>query len=479
MDSEVVLFGAGKRCKNLCRILRQTNIKIVSIIDSDPYKQGRRLEGYEISAPNKMKYYLYCNLCITVADYYTVNQIRRKLKDWYHYELDREISYNELIIKAYNENFEVNNMILNNIFYNKRESTILFDCCYGLDLGGIESWTIDLCGNLLKDGIKDIYIISDNGDYQVPELIEKQIICVDIEHDVGFSMSSILHITKNIMKRMPCKVVTRTTDEVMLAAYLIKKHYPDKIEVISVIHGGNERIYKEYIDFRECTDIYVAVSLDIKEEMISRGVESGKIYSMTCPFSCTPTLERNYTEDISLPIRIGYAGRMENSQKRMDLLVELIKVLEKKGICYYMELAGDGLAKKELENFIIYNKLCEKVCFLGRLERTDLPAFWKRQDICVNLADYEGRSISIIEAMGNGVVPVVTRTSGVREDILDGLNGYIVPLGDYHTMAARIAFLYRHREKLHMMGKLAHDVVYPKSLMEPHIEFWKKILNLK
>ncbi len=479
MDSEIVLFGAGKRCKNLCKILRQTNINVVAIIDSNPDKQGKSLEGQEILAPNKMKYFKYCNLCITVADYYTAKNIRRKLQDWYHYELDREISYNELIVKAYKENFEVKNMILNNIFYNKSEMTILFDCCYGFDLGGIEAWTIDLCGNLLKDGIKDIYIISDNGDYQVPQLIEKQIICVDIEHAVGFSMNSILNLIKIIMKRMPCKVVTRTTDEVMLAAYLVKRQYPDKIEVISVIHGGNERIYKEYIDFRECIDMYVAVSLDIKEEMISRGVESEKIYSMTCPFICDPTLNRTYTEDISLPIRIGYAGRMENSQKRMDLLVELIKVLEKKRICYYMELAGDGSAKKEVENFIIHNRLCEKVCFLGILERTDLPAFWKRQDVCINLADYEGRSISIIEAMGNGAVPIVTLTSGVREDILDGINGYIVPLGDYHAMAARIAFLYGHREKLHMMGKLAHDMVYPKSLMEPHIEFWKKILNLE
>ena len=92
------------------------------------------------------------------------------------------------------------------------------------------------------------------------------------------------------------------------------------------------------------------------------------------------------------------------------------------------------------------------------------------------MADLEGRAISICEAMGCGAVPVVTDTSGVREDISDGVNGYIVPIGDYKTAADRIEYLYHHRSRLPEMGKIAHEVVYPKSRMEPHIKFWKDLL---
>ena len=56
------------------------------------------------------------------------------------------------------------------------------------------------------------------------------------------------------------------------------------------------------------------------------------------------------------------------------------------------------------------------------------------------------------------------------------MNGFIVPLGDYRMMGDKIVYLAKHRERLSEMGRLAHDAVYPKSLMESHLEFWERIL---
>ena len=78
--------------------------------------------------------------------------------------------------------------------------------------------------------------------------------------------------------------------------------------------------------------------------------------------------------------------------------------------------------------------------------------------------------------MANGAVPIITAVAGVHEDIVNDVNGYIVPVGDYISAVDKVEFLERHRERLAEMGKKAHDEVYPKSLMEPHLAFWKKIL---
>lgn len=190
-------------------------------------------------------------------------------------------------------------------------------------------------------------------------------------------------------------------------------------------------------------------------------------------------LLRTYTYNKFLPLHIGYAGRMDGmqySQKRMDLILKLIEVLTEKKIYFVMELAGDGPARTEMEKYVVLHHLSEYVKFLGIVRREKIPSFWKRQDICINLADYEGRSISIVEAMGNGAVPIVTNTSGVKEDIIDGINGFIVSLGDYFKVAEKIEYLDKNREKLKEMGKLAHKAVYPKSLMKPHLRFWNQIL---
>ena len=132
---------------------------------------------------------------------------------------------------------------------------------------------------------------------------------------------------------------------------------------------------------------------------------------------------------------------------------------------------------ENLQTFIKNNGLGDRIRLLGRLEREQISAFWKNQDICLSLSDYEGRSISMMEAMANGAVPVVTDTSGVREDITDGENGYIAAVQDIHRLAERIAFLERHRERLEIMGKKAHDEICPKCQMRDHLRYWEAILD--
>lgn len=162
--------------------------------------------------------------------------------------------------------------------------------------------------------------------------------------------------------------------------------------------------------------------------------------------------------------------------KRTDLLLRLAEVLLEKNENFILEIAGAGEYETNVRTFIDEERMGGYVRVIGRLSREEIPSFWERQDICVNISDTEGRSISIIEAMGGGAVPVVTATSGVREDIEDGVNGYIVPLGDYRAMADRIEYLSAHRDRLPQMGGLAHERIYPKSLMGPHLDFWKELL---
>lgn len=479
MKYQILLYGAGENCSGMLEILRESRIEIIAILDSDPNKWEKEIKGYRIEPPYIIKKYLNLNLYITVIDTSAKTTIRNELQQIYGYNLKNEISFHKLFLLAHREHLKIRQYIFEHPVSKNKNESILFDCHNGLVLGGIESWTMDVCKEFIINGIHDVFIISNKGTYHVPPIIENHIIYVDINHEKIFSIPSVLNIINVILKKLPCKVITCMVDDVMLAAYLVKCFYPDMIKIISVIHGSTPSIYDDYISFRECSDFYVGVSQDIKNDMIGLGIESNSIESMTCPFYCEKSLNRTYTVNKKMPICIGYAGRMdgmENSQKRMDLLLKLMKLLEQKKVDFKAEFAGDGSARNKMECYVSLNNLNERICFLGKLEHSEIPDFWKRQDICINLADYEGRSISVIEAMGSGTIPVVTAKSGVREDIIDNVNGYIVPLGDYQLMAERIEYLSEHRERLEEMGKAAHNSIYPKSLMESHLRLWKKIL---
>lgn len=474
---KLILYGSGRRCERICKLLKQANIEITAVLDSSREKWGKTVEGCLIEKPEKI-----CNLsgaclCITVADIDAKNTIRKELKEKYHYNFEREINYNELILEAYEKNVWIRKQILNEKIDYDREEAVLFSLKNGFVLGGIEEWTTGLCKAMIENGRKEVYVISREGDYHVPKLLTDHMLLADMNLSAQFTMDAVLNICKVILRKLPCTVITTQPDEIMMAAYLVKCCYPGQIEIISTIRGGQEQIYDAYMDFKRCPDLYIGVSQDIRRNMIQRGIAPERILTMCVPFACEKLLKRTYTLQDELPIKIGYAGRLEKIQKRMDLLLKLLVELDDKKVDFNAEVAGDGPMREEMEKFVCLNHLESKVKFLGRIQRSEIPAFWKKQDICVNIADYEGRSHSIIEAMGNGAVPVVTATSGVKDDIVDGVNGYIVPLGGYGAMAEKIAYLAENRKRLCEMGKAAHDEVYPKSRMEDHLRFWETVFS--
>ena len=92
-DYKLVLYGSGKRCKILCKILAQANANIIAIIDSNPNKWGEEFEGYSIDSPEKMREFGDGNVCITISDFEAVKIIRKQLNEIYQYSLSNEVGY--------------------------------------------------------------------------------------------------------------------------------------------------------------------------------------------------------------------------------------------------------------------------------------------------------------------------------------------------------------------------------------------------
>lgn len=470
-----ILYGAGRRCKILCDVLRETDIEITCIIDSNSELWGKTIGEHIIQSPAVLKNKVQSIFCVTVQNEEAAEEIRCLCRQ--NQYLYNEINYNELIKKAFIKNRKINGMMRERVFPTLQEYSVLFDSYAGLGLGGVECWTVDICKQLIEQYSKHIFIITRKGSYSVSLELQDHILEVDVGNSLAFSLKNIEQLVKIIISKLPCKIVTSTVNDVMLAAYLVKRNFPNYIEIISVVHNSNEEMYKQYRDFIECPDIYIGVSQCIIEHMQYIGVEKERLFLMYIPFYCETEITRSYTEDVCKPIHIGYAGRIEKIHKRLDLLLKVVEELIKSGIYFRLEIAGSGSYLESMKKYIFAHHLENYVVFCGCLKRSEISDFWKRQDICVNVSDYEGRSISVTEGMGNGAVPVVTAVSGTVDDIVDSVNGYLVDIGDYKAIAEKIIYLSENRDLLKTMGKAAHDSVYPKSRMEPHFEFWKELLE--
>ena len=107
--------------------------------------------------------------------------------------------------------------------------------------------------------------------------------------------------------------------------------------------------------------------------------------------------------------------------------------------------------------------LQHRVILSGLLKQEQIPEFWERQDIMITCSEKEGHSISQVEAMASGAVPVITDTSGARDDVNDGYNGYVVGVGQIEELVDKIMYLSAHREKLTQMGKNAYETIKMRS----------------
>ena len=102
--------------------------------------------------------------------------------------------------------------------------------------------------------------------------------------------------------------------------------------------------------------------------------------------------------------------------------------------------------------------------------------FGNSQDVFVNVSEYEGTSLSMLEAMSFGCVPVVTDVSGAREFIEEGENGYICGVGDIEGIAKCVAEFASDRKRLMCYGEKCRDIIQERCNPKEYIKYWVKNL---
>jgi len=151
------------------------------------------------------------------------------------------------------------------------------------------------------------------------------------------------------------------------------------------------------------------------------------------------------------PLRLIYSGRIEQDVKRVGALLCLSDELARRGVAHELTLLGDGPAAPEIDRACAARR---SITRLPAVSSERVHAILSQQDIFVMASRVEGLSISLLESLACGCVPVITRTrSGSAEAITDGVDGRLIdwegqlsatstsPLGDTHAQHARLGEL--------------------------------------
>jgi len=230
-----------------------------------------------------------------------------------------------------------------------------------------------------------------------------------------------------------------------------------RIRIIGICHADSaEEYYDPLAWYEPLISTFVAVSPECARTLAGRiPARAGEIAVLYPGVSVPDTLRRDYRMS---PIRLLYAGRIVQKQKRVMDFIPLVERLRRKGVAFILDITADGPDLDRLKNGLAAATAAGCVRFLGRLDTGAMTELWRAHDICVQLSDFEGTSRSMLEAMAQGAVPVVTAaSSGIRDVLADGRNGFVVSVGDMDAMAGTIARLAVDRDALETAGRAAHE----------------------
>lgn len=446
---EVFIFGASAGGGHVYDIFRNIGIKVAGFVDNSEKKWGTKFREVMVYAPEVLKSCTEDQGIVIASTYH--DEIREQL-------LGMGVAGEKILMK---DKLIFDALCLRepeNHTYTHQSGRVLFDLSEGFMLSGVVNWTVNLVEQMHLDKM-DYYVLAmerEDCNYDYGKIADR-IFWTDYRLDRY--RQSVEETVSFIESKLPCKIIINQISQIFWAACLVKQKYGDKIEIVSVIHSDFSRIYEQNVFLDKLIDRYLCVSREIRDAMEKRyGIDKEKLHYRPTSIE----YDREYKKEVASdeqPIAIAYAARLEKAQKRTDLLLPLILLLEKSNMEYQLNIAGSGTFYGRLERFIKEQGCQERVKLCGAVSYDAMRDFWKGNDVFVNLSDVEGMPVSLLEAMSWGVVPIVTRTSGIEATVEDGINGYVCGREDVDLIFSKIQFFAQDRQRLNEMAKACRDRV--------------------
>ncbi|HMS64402.1 MAG TPA: glycosyltransferase [Ignavibacteria bacterium] len=140
---------------------------------------------------------------------------------------------------------------------------------------------------------------------------------------------------------------------------------------------------------------------------------------------------------INSPVRILSVGRL-NWVKNFETAISIMKILTDKGIDVRYEITGAGTELERLKFAVYQFGLEEKVNFHGQVDQKKIKELMSKSDIYMQPSYQEGFCVSVIEAQATGLLCVVSDADGLKENIVDGYTGWVIPKRDPGKFAEKI-----------------------------------------
>lgn len=159
--------------------------------------------------------------------------------------------------------------------------------------------------------------------------------------------------------------------------------------------------------------------------------------------------------DVAIAI-IGRLAPIKNHQ----LFLNVIEDLAQKGIKGKYFIVGDGSEFSNIASAVERLKETYKVSIEMTSWIKDIATFNAGMDIICLTSNNEGTPVSLIEAQACNIPVITTDVGGVRDIVLSGETGFIVPKNDCRAFAEKLQLLIENKEIREKMSQNGWNFVH-------------------
>ena len=339
-----------------------------------------------------------------------------------------------------------------------------------LSLGGATTFLCNVAGELVRLGVP-VRVFCTESDHPLAADFERQGIPV-------FRTNERRPVYED--RLADCVHALRAFEPTIVAGCLsppsfeILRYVPPGILRVGMVQSDDPGVYRALGAYRESLDAVVGVSKTIVARLQTMEAFNGKQvvhipYGVPMPSSIPPG------SPSTGPLRICYLGRLNEDQKRVRLFPEIYRNLCESGIPFRWTLAGEGPERAYLEANMADGRPDQVALFVGQVDYTNVPSLLQDQDALLLASTFEGLPLSLLEAMGHGVVPVVSDLESGISEVVNETNGLLVPVNEIAGYAAALVRLQKNRAELAEKRFQARSSVFPAYSIAAMADRWLQL----
>ena len=177
------------------------------------------------------------------------------------------------------------------------------------------------------------------------------------------------------------------------------------------------------------------------------GVDAERYYRMSDEARASKRNEMGFAHEDFICLCVGEL----NDNKNQMQAIRAVECVAKLRPNIRLLIAGNGPKDAELKAYVSANGLENNIKFLGYC--TNLQEYQNISDLGISCSIREGLGLNVIEAMLSGNPFIATKNRGHNELIENGVNGYLVDVGDSEEMAKAILRLIDDKDQYGEMQK--------------------------